>query len=184
MSSKPALGPTQPPIQRVPVAFSPGVKRLRREADHSHLQLVPRPRTLGSIHPLLHTPSWRSALLVKHKGNFIFTLKTEMSQYAAWTGLSYNSEDSEIWLRNNDQQVNQHNSEENLFGVTSSTTNLRWNHPGLNSRLHRENSGLICLSYCIASGCSIERIFPVYVSVTKDCKTWELKDEPKQSKLT
>jgi hypothetical protein len=35
MSSKPALGSTQPPIQWVPEALSPGVKRPEREADHS-----------------------------------------------------------------------------------------------------------------------------------------------------
>jgi hypothetical protein len=35
MSSRPALGPTQPPIQRVPGAPFPGVKRPGREADHS-----------------------------------------------------------------------------------------------------------------------------------------------------
>jgi hypothetical protein len=35
MSSRPALGSTQPPIQRVPRAFPPGVKRQRRDADHS-----------------------------------------------------------------------------------------------------------------------------------------------------
>jgi hypothetical protein len=27
----------------------------------THLQLAPRPRKCGSIHPLIHTPSWRSA---------------------------------------------------------------------------------------------------------------------------
>jgi hypothetical protein len=36
-SFRPALGPTQPPIQWVWGALSPGVKRQRREADHSHL---------------------------------------------------------------------------------------------------------------------------------------------------
>jgi hypothetical protein len=30
----------------------------------------------GSIHPLPHTPSWRSAYLVKHKDNFTFYLPT------------------------------------------------------------------------------------------------------------
>jgi hypothetical protein len=34
-SSRPVLGPTQPPIQCVPAALSPGVKRQGREADHS-----------------------------------------------------------------------------------------------------------------------------------------------------
>jgi hypothetical protein len=34
-SSRPALGSTQPPIQLVPGALSPGVKRQGREADHS-----------------------------------------------------------------------------------------------------------------------------------------------------
>jgi hypothetical protein len=32
---KPALGPTQPPIQWVPGAFSLGIKLPEREADHS-----------------------------------------------------------------------------------------------------------------------------------------------------
>jgi hypothetical protein len=33
--SRPALGPTQPPIQWVPEVLTPGVKRLDHEADHS-----------------------------------------------------------------------------------------------------------------------------------------------------
>jgi hypothetical protein len=35
MSFRRALGSTQPPIQWVPEALSPGVKRPGREADHS-----------------------------------------------------------------------------------------------------------------------------------------------------
>ena len=35
--SRPTLGPSQPPFQRVPGAPSPGVKRPRREADHAYL---------------------------------------------------------------------------------------------------------------------------------------------------
>jgi hypothetical protein len=34
-ASRPALGPTQLPIQMVPGTSSPGVKRPAREADHS-----------------------------------------------------------------------------------------------------------------------------------------------------
>jgi hypothetical protein len=36
----------------------------------THLQLVPRSRKYGSIHPLPHTPLWCSAQLVKHRDNF------------------------------------------------------------------------------------------------------------------
>jgi hypothetical protein len=35
MSSRPVLGPTQPPIQWVPGAISAGVKRPGHEVDHS-----------------------------------------------------------------------------------------------------------------------------------------------------
>jgi hypothetical protein len=59
ITSRPVLGPTQPPIQWVSRALSPGVKR-------------PRSRKRGSIHPFPHTPSWHSAWLVKHRDNFIF----------------------------------------------------------------------------------------------------------------
>jgi hypothetical protein len=34
-ASRPTLGPTQPPVQWVPGALSLGVKRPRREAEHS-----------------------------------------------------------------------------------------------------------------------------------------------------
>jgi hypothetical protein len=34
-SSRPSVGPTQPPIQWVPGALSPGLKQPGREADHS-----------------------------------------------------------------------------------------------------------------------------------------------------
>jgi hypothetical protein len=53
MSFRPALGPTQPPIQRVPMALSTDVKRPVREAA-AHLQLVPRSKKHGSIYPLPH----------------------------------------------------------------------------------------------------------------------------------
>jgi hypothetical protein len=40
----------------------------------THLQLMPRSRKRGSIHPLPHTPSWRNAELVNFRDNFIFYL--------------------------------------------------------------------------------------------------------------
>jgi hypothetical protein len=43
----------------------------------THLQLVPRSRKCGSIHPLPHTSSWRSAELAKQRDNFIFTFILE-----------------------------------------------------------------------------------------------------------
>jgi hypothetical protein len=56
------LGPTS--------QWAPGVKRPRREADH--LQLVPRSRIRGSIHPRPHTSSWCNAQLVTDGNIFTF----------------------------------------------------------------------------------------------------------------
>jgi hypothetical protein len=47
--SRPALGPTQPPIR-----WAPDVKLT------THLQIMPRSRKRGYIHPRPHTSSWRS----------------------------------------------------------------------------------------------------------------------------
>jgi hypothetical protein len=62
MSSRPALGATQPqpPIQWVLGLLSQGVNQPRREADHSP-QLVPRSRKRGSMQPLPHISSCRTA---------------------------------------------------------------------------------------------------------------------------
>jgi hypothetical protein len=58
-ASRPALRPSQSPIQWVPGALSPGVKRLGREADH------PPPSSAevsgGAVSPLPDTSSWCSA---------------------------------------------------------------------------------------------------------------------------
>jgi hypothetical protein len=59
MSSRLALGSTQPPIQWAPGAFSPGVKWLKREADHSPSSNAEVNKT-WSIHPLPNTSSWHS----------------------------------------------------------------------------------------------------------------------------
>jgi hypothetical protein len=68
-SSRLALGLTQPPIQWVAAALSPGVSGCGVKLT-THLQLVPRSRKCGSIHPLPRTSSWHSAYLVKHSDNF------------------------------------------------------------------------------------------------------------------
>jgi hypothetical protein len=57
---RPALGPVQSPIQWVPGALSPGVKRQGRETDH--LRLSRADVTNGRAIPELpHTSSWRGA---------------------------------------------------------------------------------------------------------------------------
>jgi hypothetical protein len=58
-ASRPALGPTQPPIQWVPGALSPGVKRGRDVMLTAHPLLVPRlrkSRSYTSCHP--NAPLW------------------------------------------------------------------------------------------------------------------------------
>jgi hypothetical protein len=53
------LGPTQPPIQWVPVALSLGLKRQGREADHTRVSSA-EVKNGGAIHPLPHLSSWHS----------------------------------------------------------------------------------------------------------------------------
>jgi hypothetical protein len=60
-ASRPALGPTQLPIQWVLGALSPGVKRQGPQTHHSPPTSAEYKKKCGSIHPLPHTPSWRSA---------------------------------------------------------------------------------------------------------------------------
>jgi hypothetical protein len=60
--SRPALEPTQPPIQWVPGALSLGVKLPEREADHSHPHSA-EIKMRGAIPPLPNTPSWYCAQL-------------------------------------------------------------------------------------------------------------------------
>jgi hypothetical protein len=59
-SSRPVLGSTQPPIQWIPGPLSSEVKRRGGVKLTTHLQLMPRSRKYGSIHPLPHTSSLRS----------------------------------------------------------------------------------------------------------------------------
>jgi hypothetical protein len=47
----------------------------------THLQLAPRSRKRGSIHPLPHTSSWRSAYLVKHRDNFTSYKKSDYNVF-------------------------------------------------------------------------------------------------------
>jgi hypothetical protein len=56
--SRPGLVPTQSPIQLLPVAVPPGVKRQGLEADHSPPSSA-EVKNGGAIRPLLHTCPWR-----------------------------------------------------------------------------------------------------------------------------
>jgi hypothetical protein len=60
-SCRPALGSTEPPIQWVPGALSPGVKWPGHEADNSPPTTAEIKETWVCIHPLPHMPSWRIA---------------------------------------------------------------------------------------------------------------------------
>jgi hypothetical protein len=59
-SSRQAMGSTQPPIQCVPGALSPGIKRPGRETDHSPPTNA-EVKNGGAIYPLPRTPSWLRA---------------------------------------------------------------------------------------------------------------------------
>jgi hypothetical protein len=73
MIGRTALGPTQPPIQWVPGALSLGVKRPRREADHSPPSSaeVKKPWSYTSTPQYAYMP-W---CLVKHRDNFTAMVK-------------------------------------------------------------------------------------------------------------
>jgi hypothetical protein len=58
-TGNPPLGPTQPFIQCLLRALSPGIKRLERETDHSP-HTVPKSRRSATTSALLHIPSWRA----------------------------------------------------------------------------------------------------------------------------
>jgi hypothetical protein len=59
-ASRPTLGPTHPPIQWVSGTLSPGVKRQRREADHSPASSA-EVKKVAAIPSLPHMSSWRGA---------------------------------------------------------------------------------------------------------------------------
>jgi len=69
-ASRPALGPSQPPLQWVPGALSLGVKRPTHESDHSPLSSA-EVKNAWSCTSAPNTPSWRGAQLKKkHTDNF------------------------------------------------------------------------------------------------------------------
>jgi hypothetical protein len=61
-ASRPALGPTQPPIQWVSGALSLGVKRPRREVYHPHTSSAEVKECVELYLHSLNTPSWRAQL--------------------------------------------------------------------------------------------------------------------------
>jgi hypothetical protein len=61
-----ALGPTQPPIQSVVGAFSPGVKLTTSSSAEV--------KNSGTVPSLPHMSSWRVAQLITHRDNFTFLL--------------------------------------------------------------------------------------------------------------
>jgi hypothetical protein len=68
-ASRPALWPTQPPVQWVPRALSLGVKWPGRKADHSPPSIAVVRECVELYLDSANTPSWRGAHL-KHRDNF------------------------------------------------------------------------------------------------------------------
>jgi hypothetical protein len=61
----------QPPVQWIPGATSPGLKRQGREADNSSPSSA-KVKNSEAIPPLPHTSSWFGALFIKLSNNFTF----------------------------------------------------------------------------------------------------------------
>jgi hypothetical protein len=64
----------QPPVQWVPGALSPAVKRPGREADNS-TSLSAEFKYGGAVPPFPRTSLWHSAYLIKHRENFTCTYR-------------------------------------------------------------------------------------------------------------
>jgi hypothetical protein len=73
-ASRTALGPTQPPIQCVPGALSLGVKRLRREPDHSPPSSAKAKKCVELYLHSPNTPSWRGDQLKIAQGQLYLYL--------------------------------------------------------------------------------------------------------------
>jgi hypothetical protein len=67
--SRPALGPTQRPIQWIPRALSLGVKRPGREADHS-LPLSAEVKNVWSYNSIPDI-IFMACCLIRHRGHYI-----------------------------------------------------------------------------------------------------------------
>jgi hypothetical protein len=75
MSPRPAVGPNQAPIQWVPGALSPGVKRPGREADQSPPTSAEVNKNGSTrVHPLLHTPLQKGKYMIEDSNNTPKTL--------------------------------------------------------------------------------------------------------------
>jgi hypothetical protein len=72
-ASRTALGPTQPPIQWVPGAFSLEVKRPGREADHSRPSSAEVKEWVDVYLHSPNTPSWRCAHRVRSRDSLLVT---------------------------------------------------------------------------------------------------------------
>jgi hypothetical protein len=72
---RPALGPTQPPIQYLPGVVSAGIKVPEDKANHSPPSSI-EVKNCKAIPPLPHTPSCCGAQLIKHRDNSTFICRT------------------------------------------------------------------------------------------------------------
>jgi hypothetical protein len=87
IASRPALGPTESPNQRVPGALSTGVQQQRREADHSPPSSVEVKNAWRyTAIPQYVFMAW---CLVKHRDIFNFTFTLSLINWAMRTADSF-----------------------------------------------------------------------------------------------
>jgi hypothetical protein len=94
IASTVAVEHTQPPIQWVFGAISPGVKQPGHEADHSPLSSA-EVKNGQAIPVFPHMTSWHSTELIKHRGDFTFTFYYIISP-VQWKGLALSNGPSRI----------------------------------------------------------------------------------------